>query len=77
ELFKKWYKEGQRKVVLKVEDEKELFALHEIAKSSGIISTVVVDAGLTEIPPETPTCICLGPDEEEKIDKLTGDYALG
>jgi len=76
-LFKSWYSEGQRKVVVKVEGKEDLFKLKEQARAMGIISSVVVDAGLTQIPPGTPTCVALGPDEEEKLDELTGDYPLG
>jgi len=76
-FFRNWYEEGQRKVVVKVEGKDEIFQIHEQAQAAGIISSVVVDAGLTQIPPGTATCVCIGPDEEEKLDKLTGEYALG
>jgi len=76
-VFKKWYNEGQRKVVVKVEGKDELFKIHEQAQSAGITSLVVVDAGLTQIPPGTPTCVCVGPEEEEKVDRLTGEFSLG
>lgn len=76
-LFSNWYEEGQRKVVVKVEGRSEIFQIYEQAQAAGIISSVVVDAGLTQIPPGTPTCVCVGPDVEDKLDKLTGEYTLG
>ncbi len=76
-LFSDWYRDGQRKVVLKVEGKENLYIIQEQARFAGVLSTVVVDAGHTQLPPGTPTCVALGPDEEEKIDALTGHYPLG
>lgn len=74
--FDGWYAEGQRKVVLGAADETGLRAIERSAKGAGLISVVIEDAGLTEIPPGTMTCIGIGPAPENVIDKLTGSLPL-
>ena len=37
---------------------------------------VVRDAGLTEIPPGTVTCIGIGPAKNETVDRVTGKLSL-
>ncbi|MEM3851605.1 MAG: peptidyl-tRNA hydrolase Pth2 [Methanomassiliicoccales archaeon] len=71
ELFDAWYREGQRKVVVKAQGIDEIYLLKEIAYKKGVIFSVIEDAGLTEIPPGTVTCIGIGPGREEEIDPIT------
>jgi len=75
-IKEKWKKEGQKKVVLQVESEKELLELKKRCEDLGIPCALVVDAGLTEIPPGTVTALGIGPDLSEKIDKVTGNLRL-
>lgn len=74
--IKKWEREGEKKVVVKVESLEELFEVHELVKAAGIASCLVRDAGHTEIPESTITCLGIGPDEDEKIDKITQELKL-
>lgn len=76
EWWKAWLFEGQRKVAVKVKDEKELLALEEQAKDLGLPHALIVDSGLTEIPPGTVTCLGIGPAPADKIDRLTGKLPL-
>ena len=71
-----WLFEGQRKVAVKVKDEKELLELEEQAKELGLPNALIVDRGLTEIPSGTVTCLGIGPAPAEKVDKLTGKLPL-
>lgn len=71
-----WLREGQKKVVLKVKSLEELFQLKDRAEKEKIVTAIVEDAGLTEIPPGTITALCIGPDESKKIDKITGNLPL-
>lgn len=71
----KWKIGGQKKIVLKT-NLKNLMELKSRADLEGIPTGIVKDAGLTEIPPGTITCIVLGPDRSSKIDKLTGSLPL-
>ena len=72
----KWLNEGQKKVILKVENLDKLLRLYETAKSKKLPTAIVKDAGLTHLPPGTITCIGIGPAPEEKIDKITGKLKL-
>jgi len=75
--IEEWVKTGMKKVCVQVNSEAELFALDEKAKSAGIISYIVTDAGHTEFHGQpTNTCLALGPDEDENLDKLTGELKL-
>ncbi len=74
--WEEWLYEGQRKIAVKVKTEKELEELEEQAKELGLPCALIVDRGLTEIPPNTVTCLGIGPAPSEKIDKLTGNLPL-
>jgi len=71
-----WRAEGQKKVVLKVKDEKELIDYLNMAKAERLNAALITDAGKTCIAPGTKTCIAIGPDDEDKIDKLTGKLPM-
>lgn len=73
---KKWLSENQKKVVLKVKNEEDLIEIFDKAKRAGLPSTLIQDAGLTQIPPGTKTAVGIGPAEEEKIDRITGNLSL-
>ncbi len=74
--FDAWLKEGQRKVVLRVENLDELRELEEKAKSAGLTAEMITDAGLTEVPPGTTTALGIGPGPEEVVDGVTGHLRL-
>lgn len=71
-----WRSEGQKKVVLKVKDEKELLEFWNLAKDTGLKTALITDAGKTVIAPGTKTCLAIGPDDEEKVDKIVGHLKL-
>ena len=66
-----WLYEGQRKIAVKVKDEKELRELETAADEVGLPHALIVDAGLTEIPAGTVTCLGIGPAPVERVDRLT------
>ena len=74
--FNKWFDEGQKKVVVRGQNESTLRNLQQHAKEVGLISSLVTDAGLTEVPPGTVTCLGIGPAADSEIDSITGDYPL-
>lgn len=76
EWWTAWLDEGQRKIALKVKSEKELLDLKKQAQASALPCALIVDKGLTEIPPGTVTCLGIGPAPAEKIDKITGKLPL-
>jgi PTH2 family peptidyl-tRNA hydrolase len=74
--FKRWYNDGQKKVVVKGKNESLLIELQRHARDIGLISSLVSDAGLTEVPPGTVTCLGIGPASESKINEITGNLSL-
>jgi len=74
--YKAWIMEGQRKIAVKVKNEKELLKFKEYAVDLGLPNSLIVDKGLTEIPAGTITCLGIGPAPSEKIDRLTGELKL-
>lgn len=76
EWWKAWMAEGQCKIAVKVKNEKELLELEKQAQELALPCALIVDRGLTEIPPGTVTCLGIGPTPSEKVDKLTGDLPL-
>ncbi len=75
-IFEKWYADGQRKIVVKIDSLKELYELKAVVEAMGLTSSLVCDAGLTEVPPGTVTCLGIGPGTSEVLDKVTGHLKL-
>lgn len=75
-IFREWMGQGQKKIVIRVSDDRELLELKRKADSEGFLTETITDAGLTQIPPGTLTCLGIGPDESPKLDPLTGAYPL-
>lgn len=71
--IKKWKDEGMKKVVLKVKDLNELINYKKKAEDSGLVIALIEDAGLTVVTPGTITCLGIGPNDEDKIDMVTGN----
>ncbi len=71
-----WKRDGQKKIVLAVSSERALFELQEAAKVEGLPTGLVRDAGHTQLDPETPTAIAIGPAADRRIDAITGDLSL-
>src|SRR3989344_6812504 len=63
-------KSAGKKVVLAVEDEKELLKFEKLAKKEKLTTALIRDAGRTFFRKPTLTCLGIGPDKENKIDKL-------
>lgn len=70
-----WEASGAKKVALQVDGE-ELRQKRMDAEASGLTVSTVKDAGHTEVEPGTETAIAIGPDEESRIDSVTGDLKL-
>lgn len=74
--FGRWQREGAKKVVVRVESLAEFFPLKEKAEDLGLVTSLVVDAGHTEIPAGTQTVLGIGPAPNNVIDQVTGELAL-
>jgi peptidyl-tRNA hydrolase, PTH2 family len=74
--FSRWQREGAKKVVVKVESLDDFFPLKDKAEELGIVTSLVVDAGHTEIPEGTQTVLGIGPAPNNIIDQVTGTLSL-
>ncbi|KVI07515.1 Peptidyl-tRNA hydrolase II domain-containing protein [Cynara cardunculus var. scolymus] len=71
----RWEMCGQVKVVVKIESEDDMLVLQERAKSMAIPTHIVIDAGRTQIAPNSRTVMAvLGP--AEMVDDVTGGLKL-
>ena len=71
-----WMRTGMKKIVLKVSSEKEIKEFHKLAKKEKLACELIIDRGLTQIEPGTITALGIGPEDDKKIDKLTGNLKL-
>jgi PTH2 family peptidyl-tRNA hydrolase len=67
-----WCSEGMKKVVLKVSGLKELLEYKKKADALKLKTALITDAGKTFFDKPTTTCLAIGPDNEDKIDKISG-----
>ena len=74
--FKRWMKEGQKKVLVKCDDLEHMEFLKERAEKEDLVTKIVTDAGLTEVRSGTKTCLGVGPGPNNLVDKVTGDLSL-
>src|SRR3989338_9384657 len=49
---------------------------NHMAKDAGIVCALITDAGRTTVEPGTVTCLGIGPDKDEKIDKIISNLKL-
>jgi PTH2 family peptidyl-tRNA hydrolase len=75
-LVQAWRKQGMKKSVLRVENLDELSSLLVAAKNEGLKVGLINDAGRTCLPEGTTTVLGIGPDSEEKIDRVTAHLKL-
>lgn len=75
-IWKAWKYGGAKKIVVKVFSLSELLELQNQAKRLGVPHALIVDRGLTQLPPNTPTALGIGPWKAETIDKITGELKL-
>jgi PTH2 family peptidyl-tRNA hydrolase len=73
---KMWSAEGEKKVVLKADNDVVLRQLEKKAQKEKLPVYLVRDAGRTELKPGTVTALGIGPAREGKIDKITGSLPL-
>lgn len=75
ETRERWIDAGAKKVALKASEERFAEVL-EKADIEEVTAYLVKDAGRTELEPGTKTAIGVGPAEEERVDRITGDLEL-
>ena len=75
-LVNSWTRLGMKKVVLRVNSLDELLELKKKTCSLKLKYSLITDAGHTVLEPGTITCLGIGPDSEDKIDKVTGHLKM-
>ena len=75
-LLEEWRKQGMRKIVLKVDSLKELLQHKRMAEDAGLKTALITDAAKTFFSEPTTTCLGIGPNDEEKIDAITGKLKM-
>jgi PTH2 family peptidyl-tRNA hydrolase len=72
-----WLKGSFTKICVGVDSELELLAVYMNAIDAGLNTVMIEDNGLTEFHGvKTKTCICIGPDWSNEIDKITKNLKL-
>ena len=74
--FRPWFSEGQKKVVVKVADLATLRELEFQARQAALTTSMISDAGMTEVAPGTVTCLGIGPASNPRVDSITGKLSL-
>eukprot|EP00270_Netrium_digitus_P017674 TRINITY_DN654_c0_g1_i2.p1 TRINITY_DN654_c0_g1~~TRINITY_DN654_c0_g1_i2.p1 ORF type:complete len:103 (-),score=22.10 TRINITY_DN654_c0_g1_i2:155-463(-) len=73
--IRRWESCGQVKVVVKVESEEEMMQIQAKGREAGIPSHITIDAGRTQIAPNSRTVMALlGPDSV--LEGITGHLKL-
>jgi len=75
-IVDEWREQGMKKSILKVKDLDELLNYEKIARNFKLKTALIKDAAKTFFKEPTITCLAIGPDKEEKIDKITGKLKL-
>ncbi|MBU5689576.1 MAG: peptidyl-tRNA hydrolase Pth2 [Candidatus Aenigmatarchaeota archaeon] len=71
-----WNLVGAKKVVLAAENESQLKEIYENARKAKLPCSIIKDAGKTHLKPGTLTAVAIGPDNERKIDEITGKLKM-
>lgn len=71
ERIEPWLTGRFKKICVYVNTEQELIDIHEKAKTAGLVTSLIVDAGLTEFNGvATKTAVAVGPDREDRVDTI-------
>ena len=63
-------------MVVKCEDEAELLAVAAKSREMGLVTSLIRDAGRTQVAPGSKTVLAVGPGTIQKIDAVTGHLKL-
>jgi peptidyl-tRNA hydrolase, PTH2 family len=74
--LERWLEGGQKKIAVVAPTLDALLELQRTARSLGLPTVLVEDAGFTEVAPGTKTVLGIGPGPENEVDRVTGGLAL-
>mmetsp|Transcript_13463 Transcript_13463/g.37808 ORF Transcript_13463/g.37808 Transcript_13463/m.37808 type:complete len:114 (-) Transcript_13463:76-417(-) len=75
-VLRVWEECGQPKVTLQVPNEEAMLELYQRAKETGVPTYIVVDAGRTQVAPNSRTVMAVGPWNEKDVNSVTGKLKL-
>jgi len=75
-MVKLWKSLGMKKICLKVADLNELDKYINKAQEIGLQTSRITDAGKTVFNKPTVTCAAIGPENSEKVDKITKELKM-
>jgi len=75
-VLEAWLAGGQKKIAVVAPDLNALLELQRTARSRGLPTVLVEDAGFTEVAPGTKTVLGIGPGPENEVDRVTGGLPL-
>ncbi len=75
-VLRQWEDCGQPKVTLQVPDEQAMLELYARAKEAGVPTYIVVDAGRTQVAPNSRTVMAVGPAPVADVNTVTGGLKL-
>lgn len=61
---------------MRIDSEQELLDLDKLAKENHVLSSIIRDAGQTQVAPGTRTVIAIGPAPKSVLDKISGHLKL-
>ena len=76
EIVNHWLASGQKKIVLRLDSLEQMHELESRAKSAGISTGIVHDAGKTQVAPMSETVLVIGPHNSSEMDAITGKLKL-
>lgn len=76
DIVKQWELLGQPKIILKLEDNVLLKEVRDQATKKGLVTSLIADAGRTQVKPGEVTVLGIGPGRSELIDSIVGHMRL-
>ncbi|GKT86994.1 peptidyl-tRNA hydrolase 2 [Colletotrichum tofieldiae] len=75
-ILKRWERLGQAKIAVQIKNQDEMLELMGKARSLGVTSEVIADAGRTQIEAGSLTVLGVGPAPRSLVDQITGHLKL-
>ena len=75
-VLRAYERHGTPKVVVKVDTEVDLLTVYATAQSLNLVTSIIQDAGRTQIAAGSRTVVAVGPGPESLIDQVTGQLKL-
>ncbi|KAJ8973934.1 hypothetical protein NQ317_001140 [Molorchus minor] len=74
--LKNWLRYGGTKITVRIDSEAEMLEIDRRAKENNVLSSIIRDAGQTQVAPGTRTVIAIGPAPKSILDTITGHLKL-